>query len=175
MKYLKKLEGERVYLSPMNPEDAEIYAKWLSNPNINQYLSLHNSLVTKEGEQDYLNKFCKEEFHLAIIKKENDELIGNIGLEGLDYKNGTCELGIFIGDENNLGKGYGTEAVKLLTEFAFKELRLHSIYLRTYDFNERAIKSYEKCGFKEFGRRHESRFTDGKYHDMVYMELINKE
>ena len=175
MKYFRKLEGERVYISPMNPEDAETYTKWLNNPNINQYLSVHNSLISVSGEQDYINKFCKEEFHLAIIKKENDELIGNIGLEQLDYKNGTAELGIFIGDEDNLGKGYGSEAVKLITEFAFKELRLHSLYLRTYDFNKRAIKSYEKCGFKEFGRRHESEFIHGKYHDVVYMEIINKE
>ena len=175
MKYFKKLEGECVYISPMNPEDAEIYAKWLNNSNINQYLSVHNALISVQGEEDYLNKFCKEEFHLVIIKKDNDELIGNIGLEGIDYKNGTAELGIFIGEESCLGKGYGTEAIKLLTDYAFKELRLHSIYLRTYDFNERAQKSYEKCGFKEFGRRHESEFIHGKYHDVIYMELINKE
>lgn len=175
MKYFKKIEGEQVYLSPMNVEDAEIYTKWLNDPEIVKYLSLRNSLVSIYGERDYIEAFSKVEFNLCIVKKENDILIGNIGLNDIDYKNGTAELGIFIGEQDNLGKGYGTEAIKLLTNYAFKELRLHSVYLRTYDINERAQKSYEKCGFKEFGRRHESIFMDGKYHDVIYMELINKE
>ncbi len=174
MKYFKKLEGEHVYISPMNIDDAEIFTKWLNDPKITQFLTIHNSLVSISGEKDYVENFCKEEFHMSIIKKENDELIGNIGLDAIDYKNGTAELGIFIGDEENLSKGYGSEAIKLLTDYAFKELRLHSIMLRTYDINERAQKAYQKCGFKEFGRWHESLYRDGKYHDVIYMELINK-
>lgn len=174
MKYFKKIEGERVYLSPMNMEDAEVYTKWLNNPNIVQFLSIHNSLISLQSEQEYINTYCKEEFHLAIIKKENDELIGNIALERIDYKNGTCELGIFIGDEENLSKGYGSEAIKLLTNYGFKELRLHTIYLMVFGSNPRAKRAYEKCGFVECGRRHEALFVDGKYIDLVYMELINK-
>ena len=175
MKYFKRLEGERIYLSPMNPDDAEIYTKWLNDPKITQYLSIHNAQVSLFGEREYLEEYSKKEFHFGIVKKENDQLIGNIAFDTIDYKNGHAELGIFIGDEENLSKGYGSEAIKLLTEFGFKTLRLHSIMLRTLDINERAQKAYQKCGFKEFGRRHESKFIEGKYHDMVYMELINKE
>ena len=174
MKYFKKIEGEHVYISPMNPEDVEKYVKWLNDPEIVKYLSVHNGLVSLNGEKEYLEEFSKREFVFAIVKNDNDELIGNIGLQNIDYKNGNAELGIFIGEEDNLSKGYGSEAIKLLTNYAFNHLRLHSIYLRTLDTNERAQKSYEKCGFKEFGRRHESMFIDGKYHDLVYMELINK-
>ena len=173
MKYFKKLEGKRVYISPMNPEDAEIYTKWLNNSNITQYLSIHNGLVSILGEKDYVEKFSKIEFHMCIVKKENDEMIGNIALEDMDYKNGTATLGIFIGDEENLSKGYGSEAINLLTEFAFKELRLHNIKLDVYDLNARAQKAYTKCGFKEYGRRHEALFRNGEYHDIVMMELIN--
>ena len=173
MKYFKKLIGEHVYISPMNVEDAEKYTKWLNDPEIVKYLSVHNSMVSVLGEKDYLENASKKEFHLCIVKCENDELIGNIALDEIDYKNGTAELGIFIGDVDNLGKGYGSEAIKLLTNYAFQELRLHSIYLRTLDTNERAQKSYKKCGFKEFGRRHESIYINGEYHDLVYMELIN--
>ena len=175
MKYFKKLIGERVYISPMNSEDAELYTKWLNNAKITQYLSIHNGLVCIPGEREYIENFCKQEFHMCIVKLENDELIGNIALENIDYKNGSAELGIFIGEENNLGKGYGTEAIKLLTNYGFKELRLHSIYLRVYDLNERAQKAYAKCGFVECGRLHEALYRDGKYHDIIYMELINKE
>ena len=54
MKYFRKLEGEHVYISPMNPEDAETYTKWLNNPNISQYVSVHNSLVSIVGEKEYI-------------------------------------------------------------------------------------------------------------------------
>lgn len=174
MKYFKKLVGERVYISPMNVEDAEPYAKWLNNSNITKYLSVHNCLISASNEREYVEKFCNEEFHMCIVKIENDELIGNIALEQIDYKNGSAELGIFIGEESNLSKGYGSEAIKLLTNYGFKELRLHTIYLRVLSNNERAIKAYEKCGFKECGRKHESIYRDGKYIDTIYMELINK-
>ena len=174
MKYFKKLVGEKVYISPMNADDAEIYAKWLNDSRITQYLSIHNSLVSIYGEKEYLENSSKKEFQLCIVKLDNDELIGNIALNNIDYKNGTCELGIFIGEEKNLGKGYGSEAIKLLTNYGFKELRLHTIYLTVLDNNERAIKSYTKCGFTDCGRRHEAMYRDGKYIDLIYMELINK-
>jgi RimJ/RimL family protein N-acetyltransferase len=175
MKYFRKLEGEHVYLSPMNLEDAEQYAKWLNNKEINQYLNIRNSLISLPGENDYLEKFTKEEFNLSIVRCDNDKLIGNIALKDIDYKNGNAELGIFIGDVENLSKGYGSEAIKLLTNYGFKELRLHTIFLTVFAENPRAKKAYEKCGFVEFGRRHEALFYDGKYHDLIYMELINKE
>lgn len=175
MKYFKKLEGERIYLSPVNTLDIEIYTKWLNNPDITKYLTIHNSFVTLGGEKVFLENTQKneDELVLGIIKSENDTLMGNIGLTKIDYKCGTAELGIFIGDEENLGKGYGSEAINLLIEFAFNELRLHNIMLTVYDFNERAQKAYQKCGFKEIGRRHEARFYNGKYYDIIYMEIIN--
>ena len=173
MKYFKKLEGKRVYLSPVNPDDYELYTKWLNDSNITQFLSIHNSLVTLTGEKDFLEKACNEEFIFAIVKCENDELLGNTGLSKIDYKNGSAEFGIFIGDEENLSKGYGSEAINLLLKFAFEELRLHNIMLTVYDLNPRAQRAYTKCGFKEIGRRHEAIYRDGKCHDLIYMEIVN--
>ena len=173
MKYFKRIEGERVYLSPINIDDAETYVKWLNDVKINQYLTCSNSYFSLVGEKEFLEKESSKEFMFAIVKQDNDELIGNVGLDGVDYKCGTASLGIFIGEQENLSKGYGSEAIKLLIDFAFNELRLHNIMLTVYDMNERAQKAYKKCGFKEFGRRHEARFHDGKYHDIIYMEVIN--
>ncbi len=175
MRYFKKLIGEKVYLSPINPDDYEIYTKWMNDPNVTKYLSNHNSFVCLASEKSFLEKACNEEFILAIVKSDDDTLIGNIGLEDINYKNGTGTLGIFLGEEESRGKGYGSEAIKLLTNFAFQELHLHNINLDVHDDNERAIKTYQKCGFKEYGRRHESIFQGGKYKDLIQMELINKD
>ena len=174
MKYFRKLEGEHVYLSPMNVEDAEKYVKWLNDPEIVQFLNIGKTVMSLEGEKEFLEKYSKGECNLCIVKCEKDELIGSISLKDIDYKNGFAELGIFIGDSKNLGKGYGSEAINLLTNYGFKELRLHTIFLTVYDNNPRAYKAYTKCGFVECGRRHEALFKDGEYHDLIYMELINK-
>lgn len=173
MKYFKKIEGEKVYLSPINVEDAEKYVKWLNDEKINRYLTLYNSIISLTGEKELLEKVASEEFMLAIVKKDNDELLGNIGLNQIDYKNGRASLGIFIGEEENLSKGYGSEAIKLMVNYAFNNLRLHNIKLDVFEDNIRAQKAYQKCGFKEYGRRHEALFQNGKYLDEIMMEIIN--
>ena len=174
MKYFKRLEGENVYLSPINVDDYPIYTKWLNNSNINKYLTMQNQLLSLNKEKEILERLSYEEFIFSIVKVDNDELIGNIGLNNIDYKNGSAELGIFIGEEDNLSKGYGSEAIKLLINYAFNNLRLHNIMLTVYADNIRAIKCYNKCGFKEFGRRCEALFRDGKYIDSIYMEVVKK-
>ena len=174
MKYFKKMIGEKVYLSPLNPDDYEKYTKWLNNKNIAQYISIYNGMVSLSGEKEYLENMSKKEFNYAIVTLSNDELIGSISFNEIDYKNGTATLGIFIGEEDNLSKGYGSDAINLLIDFAFNELRLHSIILTVHSNNLRAIKCYTKCGFKEFGRRHEALYKNGEYVDLIYMEIINK-
>ena len=99
MKYFKKLEGEKVYLSPINLDDYETYVKWLNNPRITQFLSTNDSLITLSNEKELLEKIANEEFTYAIVRKEDDTLLGNVGLLRIDYKDGKASLGIFIGEE----------------------------------------------------------------------------
>ena len=174
MKYFKKLVGEKVYLSPLNPDDNEKYTKWLNDANITRFLSIHNHMVSLFGEREYLEKASKEDTNFAIVNVHNDELLGSISFDTVDYKNGCATLGIFIGEEDNLSKGYGSEAIKLLLAFGFNQLRLHNVMLTVHSDNPRAIKCYTKCGFKEFGRRHECIYRDGKYIDLIYMEIVNE-
>ncbi len=97
MKYFKKLVGEKVYLSPMNPDDNEKYTKWLNDANITRFLSIHNHMVSLQGEKEYLEKMSRSDTNFSIVKCENDELMGNIAFDEIDYKNGNATLGIFIG------------------------------------------------------------------------------
>lgn len=84
-------------------------------------------------------------------------------------------IGVFIGEEDNRSKGYGAEALKLLLDYGFNYINLNNIMLTVKSFNERAIKCYEKVGFKEFGRRRESYFLNGKYYDDVHMDILASE
>ncbi|MBN2508977.1 MAG: GNAT family N-acetyltransferase [Spirochaetales bacterium] len=174
MKYYKKIVGEKIYLSPVNPDDYEIYTKWLNDISLTKNLGAHRLLISEISEKEKLVEMSKSNTNdYAIVTKENDRLIGNCSLMNIDYINRTAEFGIFIGDEENRNRGLGTEAAKLLLEFGFRVLNLHNIMLRVFSFNEAAVKSYTKAGLKEFGRRTGSQILNGKYYDEIYMEALS--
>ena len=88
---------------------------------------------------------------------------------------GTATVGIFIGEEENRNKGYGTEALKLLIGYGFDYLNLNNIMLTVYSFNEGAINCYKKVGFKEFGKRRKAVMLKNKRYDIIYMDIIREE
>ena len=96
-------------------------------------------------------------------------------IEDINSINRTATLGIFIGDKNFRGNGYGTEAIRLLLDYGFNYMNLNNIKLDVMEFNERAIKCYKKCGFKEYGRRRKCRFINGKYYDSIEMDILAEE
>lgn len=176
MKYFKKIEGERLYLSPISMEDAEIYTKWLNDFKVTDGLCLSSQLNNIESEKEWIQKTLeKGELSFAIIKKENDTLIGNISFSKVDYKNQKTEVGIFIGEEEDKNKGYGTEALKLLIKYGFEYQNFNNIMLKVFSFNEGAIKCYKKVGFKEFGRRSQTYIINNNWYDTIYMEILKND
>ncbi len=176
MKYFKKLVGERIYLSPVSMEDAEKYVEWFCDFKMTDGIGKSGNIMTVEAEREWIEKTLKNnDLNFAIVNLENDELIGNCGIENVSHQDRIGTVGIFIGDENNRSNGYGTEALKLLLDYGFNYLNLNNIMLTVKSFNERAIKCYQKVGFKEFGRRRESYFLNGKYYDDVHMDILASE
>lgn len=176
MKYFKKIEGEKVYLSPMNLEDIEKYVKWMNDFSTTDGLGSSSKVTTFESEKAWLiNNMDKKEQQFAIVLKETDKLIGNCGFCDINHLHQKGEVGLFIGEEENRSKGYGTEALSLLVEYGFNYLNLKNIMLKVFSFNKRAIKSYEKLGFKVFGKRTEVYYLNGKWYDEYFMEILRKE
>ncbi len=174
MKYFKKLVGRRIYLSPMNVEDAETYVRWLSDPAVSDNLGSTSHVIALSGEKDWITQNAGKPL-LAIVKLDNDELIGNCGIQSIDQVRQCAEVGLFIGDEKNRGQGYGGEVLQLLLDYGFGCLNLHNIMLRVFAFNERAIACYKKAGFREIGRRRQAYFLHGKYHDEIFMDVLREE
>ena len=102
-------------------------------------------------------------------------MIGSVSLEKIDWKDRNATLGIMIGEEEYRSKGYGTEAIRLILEYGFKYLNLQNIKLDLMEFNERALKCYQKCGFKEYGRRRKCKYINGKYYDTISMDILAEE
>ncbi len=172
MKYFKKIVGERIYLSPINSEDYEKYTEWLNNFEIAKGINQYTNIISLNGEREWLENASKSKYNFAIVNKSNDKLMGNISLMNVQEIDRTAELGIFIGDEENLSCGYGTEAIMLLLDYAFNFANLNNVMLKVYDFNKRAIKAYEKCGFKTFGIWKKSHYFDGEYSDEIFMNIL---
>lgn len=175
MKYYKRIEGDRIYLSPRNTQDYEIFAEWLNDPQIIDYLGRSGKMITNDAEKEYFEHNINSEATFFIIDKESDKLIGSISIESIDHLNRCGTLGIFIGDKDYRDKGYGTEAIKLILEYGFKYLNLKNINLDLVSANERAYRCYQKCGFKEYGRRRQCYFINGKYYDKISMDILDEE
>lgn len=176
MKYFKKIVGDNLYLSPVCMEDAEEYVKWFSDMKFSERLHQAHRVNNMVSEKEWIeNTLSKQEPSFAIVRKDDDSLIGNCGIMNIDSISRTATVGIFIGDIENRGKGYGSEALKLLVSFGVNYLNLNNIDLHVFEFNENAMACYKKVGFKEYGRRHKAYYCDGKYHDIVLMELLKED
>jgi len=174
MPYFEKLPGERVYLSPIDPDDAPTYAKWMNDLEVTRWLDNTHKVFSLPAERAWLEDTAKKtnSYAFAIVLREEDRLLGNVGLMGVHPTNRTATLGIFIGEARDRSKGYGAEAIRLLLDYGFRWLGLRNIDLQVNSDNARAIACYEKVGFKEYGRRTNAIFADGQLFDIVLMQTL---
>lgn len=173
MKYFNKIDGEKIFLSPINVDDCEKYIEWFSNIEISSKVGNTNRVFNMINEKDWIDNVLKNgEYTFAIIRKSDNKLIGNCGLMDISNIDRTATLGIFIGDTDNHNKGYGSDSIKALINYGFSVLNLNNIDLKVFEFNESAIKCYKKVGFKEYGRRHQAYYYNNKYYDEIYMEIL---
>ena len=179
MSYFKKLLRDRIYLSPRGTSEEEIqkFTEWTNDFQVTDYTGRSSGIVTLNAEKEYLENSSKnnENKTFDIIELSRHKLIGTVGLEHFNYTSRSAVWGIFIGDSDFRSNGYGTEAIKLLLEFGFKYLNLHSIRLDLLSVNERAHKCYLKCGFKDTGASREAIFLNGKYYDKLHMDILESE
>lgn len=179
MQYYKKLIGDRIYLSPKGASDDEIqkFTEWMNNFEVTDYIGRSGNIITLIGEKDYLENIAKDSKNrnFDIITLNDNKLIGTVSLENINFIERSAILGIFIGDKDFRNNGYGTEAIKLLLEYGFKYLNLHSIRLDLLAVNERAHRCYLKCGFRDTGCSREEIFLNGKYYDKLHMDILENE
>lgn len=177
MTYYKKLLGEKCYLSPCRLEDADRWAEWFNDLEVT--LPLGDEAYTPsslKSEQETIREIHRDRAHVfSIIDTETDQLVGRCLLFNVDPVNRSAMLGIVLGEKSRWGQGYGQEAVKLLLDYGFSLLNLNSVMLGTFSFNERALRCYEKVGFRVIGRRRQSRIIAGDMYDIILMDILAEE
>ena len=173
------LIGEKVVLRGLELYDAKELHKCVNDWEVRRYLGMFYPFSEIEEEEFVKSSWERRkkgtDFIFGICEKENGQLIGTIGLHKVDWKNRNAELGIAIWKKEYWGRGYGTDAIIALLKYAFHELNLHRVYLRVYNFNKRAIRCYEKAGFKKEGVMREAFWRNGEWHDTILMSILQSE
>lgn len=166
-------ENERVRIRPITLADTDLIIKWRNSDAVRQNF-IYQKLFTKESHETWM-KTMVEPGHVAQFIIEDIRTgtpVGSVYLRDIDTANEKAEFGIFLGDFR--GKGYGTEATKLILQYAFETLNLHRVFLRVFADNTGAIRSYEKAGFVFEGRFRDDVKISGLFRDVVFMSIINK-
>ena len=170
------LTGERVFLRAVTYDDVDRFVAWLNDQEVNRYLERQFPLnAIREREWVESQYKSRDAVSLALVLKEEDRPIGVVGLDDIDPIHRNAEFGIFIGDKASWDKGYGTEAARLMVRYGFDTLNLERISLRVFDYNTRAIRAYEKVGFRKEGVLRRDHFSEGAYHDTVIMGILREE
>jgi RimJ/RimL family protein N-acetyltransferase len=171
----RKMEGELCYLSPLSGEFAESFYVWLNDLENSVYLRAFPWILTLNQERQWLETIPANDYVMAIIDKRTNSLLGNCALVEVDFINRTAEYGIFIGEKEARGKGFGLDATQLMLDYGFNVLNLHNIKVHIYSFNESSLNLFRKCGFKMIGRRREAKIIGNQKYDEVMMDLLASE
>ena len=170
--------GEKLYLRNLTPEDAEgSYPHWFNDPQVCRYNSHYKFPYSKEKALDYIRyaNNAKDALILAIVDKTNDNHIGNVSLQEIDFINRNAEFAIIIGDQDYWGKGFAREAATLLIGHGFRELNLHRIYCGTSIENIGMQKLAGKIGMKQEGRRRQAILSAGSWVDIIEYGILRDE
>jgi RimJ/RimL family protein N-acetyltransferase len=172
------LAGERVRLRGVREDDLPTLAAWEMDPG--RLTTLSNWVVpaSEAAAKERISKWSangRDDVGFAIETLEDPPvLVGNIGLWGARPKDRCASLGIALG-RAHLGRGYGTDAVRIIVSYGFREMGLHRIQLGVAPFNPAGIRAYEKAGFTEEGRYREAVLHDGRWYDEILMSILDHE
>ena len=171
------LKGLKTSIRPIEEEDLDTMQQWYNDQEVNLWSSGAWPLNTMLNKDQIAVKFLdgSPDTNRYVILDQNDLLIGTIGFKEINIPCRTATLFIVLGNKAYWGKGYGTDSLITFARYLFTQWNFHRISLDTWDGNIRAIKAYEKVGFKIEGRQREARFVLGNYHDAILMGLLQNE
>ena len=171
------LEGERIVLRRHVSGNLAAFHRWYADPEIAR-LARYQEAPMRPDEIDRFfaaRVLGTEALAMAVHEKPTNRLIGTCAFSQLDADNGSALFHITIGEKDAWGRGYGTEATRLLIDHAFGSLGLHRIALTVFSFNERAIKAYRSVGFLVEGRAREAIWRDGRWWDEIAMSCLESD
>ena len=172
------LHGRLVYLRPAERDDIPFFVRWLSDARTTEFLALRSPIGLAMEErwfEELLDHHGRERWFFVICRLEDDRPVGSLDLHEIGPTSGGAGLGIVIGDPADTSQGYGSDALRVLLDFGFGELRLERMWLDVFDFNERARHVYERLGFLHEATLRHAFFHGGRYLDLLRMAILREE
>lgn len=167
-----------VFLRALEISDAERLVKWRNDSEITNLLGGNTFFVSIYRETEWLKKTMlddSENLRLAICLNDKSNFIGLVNLTNINWINRNAEFSILIGEKFHWGKGYAKQAALLALNHAFKELNLHTIYLKVRTDNQKALDLYKKLGFVTEGVLRDVLYKNSKYISMIVMSILKNE
>jgi RimJ/RimL family protein N-acetyltransferase len=173
----KKLLGERIELRRHARENYRLYGEWYGDPEIWRLTSWAAApLGPSVVERLFVDReLSGTEDSFAIHLKGEEEPIGVISLMNISEANDSAELSVIVGHPDDRHHGYGAEAIDTILRYGFEELGLNRVGLSVFEFNEDAISTYGRLGFREEGHLRQALKRDGAFHDAVLMSVLEPE
>ncbi|MFW5804731.1 MAG: GNAT family N-acetyltransferase [bacterium] len=167
-----------IYLRALELDDYKTLTKWRNDKKLTNNLGGNIFFVSSYREKGWVEKAIgddKRDLHLAIVKGEDGTFIGMVNLTSIDHINKKAEFSIMLGDEKQMGKGYGKQATTLILQHAFNELNLNKVWLSVLKSNDKARKLDEVIGFKNDGVIRQDVYKNGTYQDLYLMSILKEE
>ena len=170
------IQGKQINLSVKSIEHSKIYHKWVNNPIVRKYLSVEIPLSLEEIKKEWFPDYKDDKnIWFEIWHKEDQIPIGMVGLFRTNYIYRTAEIGIFIGETSYWGKGFGTEAVSMILDYAFNTLNFRKITVGVNETNIQSVKIFKKIGFVEEGHLKDMEFINGEYTALKWFGMLKKD
>ena len=175
------LKGELVRLSALDADElGKAFARWGRDSEFKRLLdSGPTHLNSQKAAQKWLEKEIEEQsvnqYWFSIRALADDKLLGDIDLYVYNWSGRDAFVGLGIGEREFWGRGYGTDVMRVILRYAFTEVSLNRVTLNVFEYNPRAIRSYEKAGFRHEGRMRQFLNKEGKRWDMLFMGILREE
>lgn len=170
------LTGERVYLRPLERDDLVHVRRWANDPEVRRLTAEVTPMSQATADEWYERvKADRDRVWFVIMVKEGDRPIGECGLLRMFPAWRTSDLSIILGEKDAWGQGYGSEAIRLLMDYAFGYLNMHRLAIGVVGFNERALGFYEKVGFRREGVQRDGYYYNHQYYEFVMMSILEDE
>ncbi len=166
--------GEQVALGPLRRDLVPLYARWVNDFGTQRTLGADPLPRGLDMVTDHYDRFTARADYaqFTIYQRDPWQPVGITELQAIDRHHGTADFAIFIGEANLRGRGYGTEATRLLLDYAFNALGLRSVALRVYEYNLAGIRAYRRAGFRPSGRQRQCHWLGGRFWDAIHMECL---
>lgn len=167
----------RVYLRALELDDYKTSLNWRKDDLIWSQLGGVKYFVSEAYEKKWVENaiFDTNVIRLAVCLKENNRYIGNVYILDINQRDRKGNIHILIGEKDCWGKGYATEAYKLLLDYAFLERGFHRLGAHVLAENKASIALHKKCGFSQDGVFRKSTFKNGKWQDQILFSILEEE